>query len=74
MFESILIGTPKHQPFKRLLKLLKGYRETLESSQELTCLVLAQTLRSMLGRKGGWSRDTIDGFLVLHAHARETSV
>jgi hypothetical protein len=41
MFESILIGTAKHRPFKRLSKLLKGYRGTLESSHELTSVVLA---------------------------------
>jgi hypothetical protein len=41
MFESILIGTPKHRPFKRLSKLPKGYRGTLESSPELTSVVLA---------------------------------
>jgi hypothetical protein len=77
MFESILIGTPKHRPFKRLSKLPKGYQVTLESSQELNSLVLAPVANPgiYVRTKGARSRDTIDWFLVLlQAHAGETSV
>jgi hypothetical protein len=78
MFESILIGTPKHRPFKRLSKPPKGYGGTLEFSQELTSLVLAPVADAEVAartQQGAMSRDIIDGFLVLlNAHGVESSV
>jgi hypothetical protein len=72
-------GTPKHRPLKRLSKLPRVYRGTLEFSQELTSLVLAPVANPRIDvrTQGGGARDNIDGFLVLlhaHAHAWETSV